>query len=314
MSILVSGSIAYDNIMNFPDSFKNHILPEKIHILNVCFVIDKMEKSRGGTAGNIAYNLNLLKADPIVLGIVGKDGDEYLNFFTKVGMSTEYITKDENILTSSAYITTDEADNQITAFFPGPSAKTGDIAGELKNKVAIALISPTDKQVMIKHAKQCRELNIPFVFDPGQQMTAFSGSELQEMIAGAEFVIGNDYEMHLLREKTGWDNAKILINAKNLITTLGEKGSLITTSTGEEIMISPCAPLNTNDPTGAGDAYRAGFFAGFEKGFSLKVCGQMGSVSASYAIETYGTQDYTYTLAEFTARYEQAYNEKLILN
>lgn len=314
MSILVSGSLAYDHIMNFPDSFKNHIMPEKIHILNVCFVVDKLERSWGGTGGNIAYTIKKLGGDPILVSAVGRDAGEYLEHLEKNGIKTNHIIRDDKQLTSSAHITTDADDNQITAFFGGPTILAAKInIAELEEKPDLAIISPNPKEVMMKHLKQCAELNIEAVFDPGQQMTAFDEIELKKMISGAKFVIGNDYEMNLLEQKTGWNTGEILKNTQVLITTLGEKGSRIKTSAGEEIEVDPCPPRSFDDPTGAGDAFRAGFFTAYKMGHDLKTSARVGSVAASYAIETYGTQAHDFTVAEFSERFEKTYKEKLNL-
>ena len=310
MSILVSGSLAYDYIMNFPDSFKNHIMPDKIHILNVCFVVDKLEKSWGGTAGNIAYTMKLLGAEPLIVSAIGRDASEYLAHFKNQGISTEHIAQSSAKLTASAYITTDMDDNQVTAFYNGP---LGEVATIPSTPAAIAIISPTDKTAMLKHLHECFERGIPAMFDPGQQITAFSDVELRSAIAKSAFLIGNDYEIKLIQDKTGWNAQDILKETKVLITTLGEKGSIITTEDGKTVEITPCPPRSVDDPTGAGDAYRAGFLVGYEKGFDLKTCGQIGAVAASYAIETYGTQAHTFTKQEFEERYSKSFAEKIIL-
>ena len=184
---------------------------------------------------------------------------------------------------------------------------------DVKEQFDLVLISPTAKEVMIKHLKEASELGKKAVFDPGQQITVFEEIELKKMISQSHFVVGNDYEIKLLKERTGWSLTEILENTKVLITTLGEKGSTIATAEGEVIDIAPCPPRSFDDPTGAGDAYRAGFFMGFEKGLALKTCGQMGSVAASYAIETYGTQEHAFTKQEFCDRYEKTLWEKLEL-
>lgn len=314
MSILVSGSLVYDNIMNFPDSFKHHIMPDQIHILNVSFSVDRLEESRGGTAGNIAYNIALLGGEPLLVSAVGKDGQEYLKHLEKNKISTDYIIKDDKQMTASCYITTDADDNQITAFFGGPllSAKEVELAA-IKERPFVALISPTHKEVMTKHLLDCRERGIKTVFDPGQQITSFSGLELKKMVSLANFVIGNDYEIKLLEERVGWNKKEILANTEVLITTLGERGSLIETREGEKIEVGVCQPKSFDDPTGAGDAFRAGFFVGYELGYDWRVCAQMGSVAASYAIETFGTQDYSFSNEEFIARYEKAFGQKISL-
>jgi len=206
MSILVSGSLTYDHIMNFPDSFRNHILPEQIHILNVGFTVDRLETSRGGTASNIAFTMKLLGADPIIVSAIGKDGTEYLKYLDELGLSIKYILKDDKKLTASAHITTDVDDNQITAFYNGAL----DLAEELSprsisEEVELALISPMPRAVMIKHLKECFELGLETVFDPGQQITVFNEQNLKTMISQAHFVIGNDYEIKLLERRAGWD-------------------------------------------------------------------------------------------------------------
>ncbi len=310
MSILVSGSLAYDYIMNFPDSFKNHIMPEQIHILNVCFVVDKLEKSWGGTAGNIAYTTKLLGAEPLIISAVGRDAREYLEHFKSRGIATDYIHKTKTRLTASAYITTDMDDNQVTAFYNGPLSETPKIPNK---PLALAIISPTDKQVMITHLHECAGRGIPVMFDPGQQITAFTDIELRSLIDQSRLVIGNDYEMKLLQERTGWEATEILKHTEILITTLGEKGSVVATDAGEIVEVAPCPPDSFDDPTGAGDAFRAGFLVGFEKGFGLKTCAQMGSVAASYAIEAYGTQAHRFTINEFGERYKKCYGEKVKL-
>ncbi len=314
MSILVSGSLVYDHIMNFPDSFKNHIMPEQIHILNVCFMVDKLERSWGGTAGNIAFTMKMLGGEPLLLSVLGKDGRDYLEFIKEFEIKTDYILLDKKKATASAYITTDADDNQITAFFGGPLALAKDkkIADFIKEKFSLAIISPTDKEVMMQHLKECKEMGVKTIFDPGQQITAFSEIELKKMISQSEFVIGNDYEIKLLQERTGWSEEEILKNTNVLIITLGEHGSVIKTADGETVSAGVCAPKSFDDPTGAGDSYRAGFFVGYEKGLDWKTCAQMGSVAASYAIETYGTQEHKFTEEEFCQRYEKAFKEKLV--
>ncbi|MDO8625909.1 MAG: carbohydrate kinase family protein [Candidatus Magasanikbacteria bacterium] len=312
MAILVSGSLAYDYIMNFPDSFKNHILPDQIHILNVCFTVDKLAKSWGGTAGNIAYTLSLLGNEVLIASALGSDSREYLAHLRTKNINTEYILKDSARLTASAYITTDIDDNQVTAFYNGPL----DLAASLdfrplQKSVTLALISPTNKDVMIKHLRESRSLGWTTVFDPGQQLTAFKSEELTACLGQANIVIGNDYEIRLLEKQSGLTTADILKSSDLIITTLGAKGSVISTQDGQIIAIAPCKPNSVDDPTGAGDAYRAGFCAGYEHSLPLKTCGQMGAVAASFAIETYGTQAHTFTKIEFAERYEKTYGEKL---
>lgn len=307
--VILSGSLAYDHIMNFPDSFRHHILPDQIHILNVCFVVDKLEKNFGGTAGNIAYTMKLLGGDPVVLGVLGADGEPYRTHLVAHGINTEHIKTSTQKLTASAHVTTDQDDNQITAFYSGAGDEATELSvGNISETPSFAIVSPTKKEAMIRHAKECYEQKIPFCFDPGQQITALSPQEVMMLVGQAKFLIGNDYEIKLIEQKTGWNEDELLNHVEVLIKTLGEKGSMIRTKE-ETIEISPCPPLSMDDPTGAGDAYRAGFFTAHTKGLDLKICGQVGSVAAAYAIECYGTQNHAFMMKEFEKRYGEVYGE-----
>lgn len=314
MSIFLSGSLAYDYIMNFPDRFQRHILPDQLHILSVCFAVEKLHRGWGGTAGNIAYAMGRLGARPIVASAVGKDGGDYLHRLEGLGVQTRYLIQDEERMTASAHIITDMSNNQITAFFPGPLNRASEISVlDVKESLKLALISPNPPQVMLAHLTQAKQKGLKTVFDPGQQMTTFDPDTLRRCVEASTFIVGNDYEMKLLSEYTGWSEDDVLQKVEVLITTLGEKGSMIRT-TGEVIHVAPCPPKDCVDPTGAGDAYRAGFFVGYTQGLSLKTCGQMGSVTATYAVETYGTQEYTFTKEEFAERYRQSYGEEIVLS
>jgi adenosine kinase len=298
--------------MNFPDTFRNHILPDQLHILSVCFTVDRLERGWGGTGGNIAYTLTLLGDAPVIVSAVGRDGDAYLNYLEEKGIDSTRVLKDDKLYTASAHITTDKDNNQVTAFYNGPLEKAHEISVyDLKQKFALAIIAPTAKEVMMRHIKECRELGIPAVFDPGQQITTFSDVELRRTLDQSSFVIGNDYEIKLLEERTGWDGEEVLKHVPVMITTLGEKGSIVTTAEGDEFDIAPCVPESVDDPTGAGDAYRAGFFVGVAKGFDYQTCGQMGSVAASYAVEAFGTQHHEFTVKDFCKRYKKTYSTDL---
>lgn len=312
MSLLVSGSLAYDFIMDFPDSFRHHILPDNIHILNVCFVVEKLSRHFGGTAGNIAYTMKLLGENPLIVAPLGRDGREYHEYFRDKGIATTYIAEVTENLTASAHITTDKDNNQITAFYNGPLGFCIPLPLE-ETKPRLVIIAPTHKDVMIAHARACRESGVPYVFDPGQQLGAFSAQELMEMIGNSEFLIGNDYELKLLAQKTGWETDSLREHVPVVIITLGEKGSLVL-SKDQKFEISPCSPVSVEDPTGAGDAYRAGFFTAYAAGHDYETCGQVGSVAASYAIEHYGTQNHAFTPEEFTARYEETYKKTMSLS
>lgn len=313
MSILLSGSLAYDYIMDFPDSFRNHILPDQIHILNVCFVVDQLNKNYGGVAGNIGYSMKMLGGEPIVFAPLGKDARDYLEHFKKLGIKTDYMSVSKEKNTASAHITTDKDDNQITAFYGGALSEGADMkVGDVKEEIKFALVSPHDKGAMIKHAKECFDLKIPFCFDPGQQITALSSQEVMAIVGQAKFLIGNDYEIKLIEKKTGWDKQELLNHVEVLITTLGDKGSIIATK-DQIFEIEPCKANSVEDPTGAGDAYRAGFFTAYIQGHDYQTCGQVGAVSAVYAVENYGTQEHKFTLDEFKQRYEDSYGEAIEL-
>lgn len=312
MSILISGSFAYDYIMDFPDSFKHHILPDQIHILNVGFVVEKLQKNFGGTGGNIAYTMKLLGGEPILRTIAGNDAKEYLEYLEYHNIKIQYIYVDTKTLTASAYITTDKDDNQITAFYPGPNIDVAALSlHDIEESLTFGIIAPaTKKEIMLRHAKECYEKKIPFVFDPGQQVTAFSAQELMQIIGQSAFVIGNDYEMRLIENKTGWNTMELLNHTHTVIITLGERGSIIRTK-DDVFEIAPCPPLSVEDPTGAGDAYRAGFFFAYSTGTDLETCGQVGSVAATYAVEHYGTQNHSFTKETFGQRFQDVYNKPL---
>lgn len=314
MPILISGSMAYDYIMDFPDNFKNHILPDQLHILNVCFIVDQLKKNLGGCAGNIAYTMKLLEAEPIIFAPLGMDGEEYKQFLTQKHISTQYITQSSKKLTSGAHITTDKDHNQIIAYYNGAGDEAVEMSvHDVRETLELAIIAPTKKEAMIKHAKECREKKIPIVFDPSHQLTAFSAQELMLLMGESKFYVANDYEIKLTEQKTGWSVEQMLDHTEIIITTLGEQGSTIRTK-NEIWSIAPCPVFSVQDPTGAGDAYRAGFFTAYSKGLDLKTCGQVGSVAAAYCVEHYGTQNHHFTLDEFRERYEKTYGERLNLS
>jgi adenosine kinase len=313
--ILVSGSLVYDRIMDFPGLFADHMILNGAHSLNLSFVVDHLTTSHGGTAGNIAYTIKLLGEDPIVVSALGADGADYLAHLAGTKINTRYIGKDVKHHTSSAHIMTDKNDNQITGFFGGiPPEKTPPITS-VKEKVSFATISPTHKEVMKRHVRECAKLGITTLFDPGQQINAFTPKELRECVELADIVIGNDYEMKIIEVRTGWKTKEIVQRGTMVVATRGGKGSVIFHHDSEgkgrdaTLRIPPCKPRGIVDPTGAGDAYRAGFLVGLTEGRPLAVAGRMGSVAASYAIETSGTQEHTFTKPEFWKRYKKAYGK-----
>lgn len=306
MSIYISGSIAYDRIMNFPGKFSDHILPDKIHILNVCFLIDRLEEKRGGTAGNIGYTLSLLGEKPTILSAVGKDFDRYEDVLRTMGLPLDGIRRFEDLFTAGAYITTDQDDNQITGFNPGAMAnRCGYAFSALDPQKDIALVSPGNKDDMIELPRAYRAAGVRYIFDPGQQIPVFTAEEMLECITGAYMLVSNDYELEMIMKTTGCTKAQLLEKCSYIITTLGENGSRIDNGTPVEVGIA--TPGRVQDPTGAGDAYRAGLVKGILEGKSVEDAARMGAVCASFCIEHYGTQEHSFTMEQFAARYAAAF-------
>ncbi|MCX6794456.1 MAG: carbohydrate kinase family protein [Candidatus Falkowbacteria bacterium] len=310
--IVVSGSLAYDQIMDFPGRFSDHILPTEIHNLNLSFFLSNSRRSFGGTAGNIAYNLTLLQEKLIILGVAGFDFDDYYKWLKNNGVNLNRVKIVSSDRTAAAYIITDKADNQIAAFYPGARPKDyARSAGALKN-IDLAIIAADDKQRMLGYVAAYQKNNVPYIFDPGQALIAFSPAELRRAIKGAKVLIGNDYEIKLIADKMKLPFSHLVKMVKILIITLGAKGSIIY-SAGQKIIIKPAKPKNTSDPTGAGDAYRAGLIKGLIKGYNLKTCGQLAGLVAVYTVEKFGTQTHRFSLAELKKRYYQNYKERLII-
>jgi adenosine kinase len=310
MRILVAGSLAFDRILNFDGLFSEHILPDKIHSINVSFFAPDMKESLGGCAGNISYSLALMGDTPVILARAGKDFAQYSQVLARAGVDTSLIELDQSVVTAAATILTDRKDNQITAFHPGAMGSPytfGTLEGDF---VIIGPTNPVDMQTL---PALCREAQIPFMFDPGQQIPVLSADDLRNGITGAKVVISNDYEQSLIMVKTGWSVDDILAHAEILVTTLGENGSIIKTK-NETINIPPAKPLSIKDPTGAGDAYRSGFVHALLKGWPLDVAGRLAGLVAIYAVETQGTQAHGFTLDEIRTRYQENFNSELPTN
>ncbi len=308
MNILISGSVAYDRIMDFPGKFADHILPDKIHILNVSFLLDSVTEKFGGTAGNIAYSLSLLEEKATILATVGRDFGPYENWMREHGITMEGIRKIEDELTASAYITTDKSDNQITGFNPG--AMKHQATYQVKNEKAdqtIAIISPGNMEDMLGYCRIYKETGIPFIFDPGQQTPVFSKDQMMELITGAAILIANDYELQLIEETTSLSRNELLEYTDSIIVTLGEQGSSLFQKNQDESKIPPVPAREVKDPTGAGDAYRSGLLKGLVAGRELSDAARMGATSASFAVERYGTQEHSFTLGEFQERYQASF-------
>ena len=303
MNIMVSGSLAYDRIMDFPGRFSEHILPEKIHVLNVSFTVNSLTENFGGTAGNIAYALAMLGEKPIILATIGQDYPRYFYHLAENDITTLGIRVVGEEYTAGAYITTDQADNQITGFNPGAMKQPtycffdfDRIDGE-----NIAIVAPGNLEDMIEYPRIYKERGIEYIFDPGQSLPMWNAEDLISCIEGSRILISNDYELELIMSKTGLDKKALLERATSIITTLGEKGSRICTTEGEKD-IPAIKARKVLDPTGAGDAYRAGLIKGLVQGKSIEECALMGSVVASFAVESLGTQVYSFTIEGFQER------------
>ena len=307
MRALICGSMAYDTIMVFEDQFKNHILPDQVHILNVCFFSPKMRREFGGCAGNIAYNLKLLGGEPLIMATVGKDFAPYQDWLNEKGISNLHVKTIDQEFTAQAFITTDIDNNQITAFHPGAmnNAHENNVADA--NDIEIGIVAPDGKVAMHEHAANFVKAGIPFLFDPGQGLPMFSGDELKVFIEQATYVIVNDYESKMMQEKTGLSEAEIAAQVDAFIVTKGGEGSVIMTE-GSVIEV-PAAPISAAvDPTGCGDAFRGGLLFGLLKGCDWSTAGRIASLCGAIKIEQAGTQNHAFSLDEFAVRYEKSFN------
>ena len=297
-NVLICGSMAYDSIMVFNDYFKNHILPDQIHKLSVSFYVPELKKNFGGTAGNIAYNLSLLKTSPLIMATVGEDFQPYVERLSKYEIIQDYIKKIPDTFTAQAYITTDLDDNQITAFHPGAMTQSHQNSISLiTESISLAIISPDGKDGMIQHANECVEKNIPFLFDPGQGLPMFNKEELMIFIDQAHYIALNDYELQLVLDKTNLTLSKLASFVDALMVTKGSQGSSIY-SKGKEIIIDSVPIKIPVDPTGCGDAYRAGLIYGILNKYDWNKTGQLASVMGAIKIKSQGGQNHTATLSE----------------
>jgi len=308
MNVVVTGSLSFDYIMDFGGRFRDRIMPDKLHMLSLSFLADKMSKQYGGCATNIAYSLKLLGIDPTIVTAAGNDWSQYRKFLAKNKISTKYITAFPDEPCSSYHVITDRDDNQIGAFYVGASRYNDRL--KIPKNADFVVIAPTDPKAMRVYVNQCQGTR--YLYDPAFQIGNFTPDELRVGISHAEILIGNDYEIALIQQKLEITHEELVIMCPILITTLGSKGSIIETRK-EKIHCKLATPKNVSDPTGAGDAYRAGFLAGYLRKKDLQVCGQMGSVAAAYTVEKYGTQTHTYTKKEFIKRYFENFGKKIIL-
>ena len=305
MQTLICGSLAFDTIMVFPDKFKHHILPEKIHMLNVAFLVPEMRREFGGTAGNIAYNLRLLEDNPLIMATVGEDFGAYTAWLDSNNISSAHIKKIANSFTAQAFITTDTDDNQITAFHPGAMNESYQNSVNDAKGITLAIIAPDGRDGMFKHAQECFDAGIAFLFDPGQGLPMFNGEELLSFIEMADFLAVNDYEAQMLQDKTGLDLETLAAKVKAMIVTLGANGSHIYAE-GQRFDIPPVKAEAVVDPTGCGDAYRAGLLYGIARGWDWPTCGRLASVMGAIKIASRGGQNHQPSKDEIEQIYTQA--------
>lgn len=310
MRIVVTGSLAYDYIMNFPGYFKDHILPDKIHMLSVSFLVDSLRRMRGGVAGNIAYTLALLGDRPLVVATAGQDFGEYRAWMQQQGIDTSGVKLIDDEFTASAFFNTDQSNNQIVAFYTGAMARSRDLSllDLGLGPRDLVIISPTDPEAMARYADECRSHGIPFLFDPGKQTPRLEGEQILDGLDGAAVLVGNDYEFAMMAQKTGRSEAELIAAAPLAVLTRGEQGSTIYDNANHQELHIPIAPISAvADPTGAGDAYLAGLVFGLARGLPLEITGRVAALAAAYAIEERGGQEHSFTTAEFAERYTGAF-------
>jgi len=305
MHILICGSLAYDTIMVFQDQFKNHILPDKIHKLSVAFYVPEMRREFGGTAGNIAYNLQLLEGNPLIMATVGEDFTPYAKWLAQHQLNPAHIKQIDNSFTAQAFITTDTEDNQITAFHPGAMVESHQNSVKQTKDVSLAIIAPDGRDGMFQHARECHEAGIPFMFDPGQGLPMFNGEELLHFIEMADYLAVNDYESQVIQDKTGLTLEQLAAKVKALIVTLGANGSQIYAD--GQLFEIPCVSADKIvDPTGCGDAYRAGLLYGIVRGWDWPTCGRLASTMGAIKIASRGGQNHQPTREEIENIYSHA--------
>jgi len=303
MAALICGSLAYDTIMVFPDRFKNHILPDKVHLLNVSFNVPQMRREFGGCAGNIAYNLKLLGGEPIPMATVGQDFGPYQQHFTQCGIDLSRVKVIEELFTSQGFVVTDQDNNQIWAFHPGAMTRSNENHVRDVPGVTIGIVAPDGRDGMLQNAQEFTQCAIPFVFDPGQAMPLFDGALLRDFIEQAQYVTVNDYESNLLQERTGWDEREIARRVQAYITTHGPKGAVIHAD-NKTYDIPPAQERRVTDPTGCGDAFRAGLLYGIEKGYDWPTIGRIGTLMGALKVEYPGTQNQRFSHQEFVDQFK----------
>lgn len=311
MHTLICGSIAYDTIMVFKDHFRNHILPEKIHILNVAFLVPDMRREFGGCSGNIAYNLQMIGGKPLIMATVGDDYQPYASRLQDLQLAQNHVRQVSGTFTAQAFITTDLADNQITAFHPGAMNFSHENHVADAKDVNLGIVAPDGRDGMVQHAREFHEAGIPFVFDPGQGLPMFTGEELLDFVHKADYVAVNDYEGQLLCERTGRSLEALAKSVKALIVTRGAEGSGIYAN-GQQVEVPSVKPEKLVDPTGCGDAYRAGLLYGITHGMDWRSAGQLGSLLGALKISQRGGQNHHFTRDEIDQRYFEIFGSRIL--
>ena len=305
MDILLTGSVAYDYLMTFPGLFREQILPERLESISLSFLVESMSRQRGGVAPNIAYSMALLGARPRVMATVGEDFEEYRAWLEAKGVDTSLMEVVPGVYTASFFATTDQASAQIASFYPGAMGHAGSQSlKDLPSKPELVLVSPNEPGAMTKFAAEAREMGIPYLYDPSQQVLRLDGKELARDMEGAHFLFCNDYEFGLISKKTGWSLDQMLEHVKILVITRGKDGADLYAD-GETVHIPTVPEDEIVDPTGVGDAFRGGFLAGLSHGFEWKLCGEIGSLAAVYCLEQNGPQNHRYTREEFVTRFRK---------
>jgi adenosine kinase len=306
MPAVICGSLAYDTIMVFQDQFKNHILPDQVHILNVSFLVPRMRREFGGCAGNISYNLKLLGGNPLPVAAVGQDFAPYREHMKQHGICLDGVRVFDEQFTPQCFITTDLDNNQITAFHPGAMSSAQENHVRDIKDIDFGIVAPDGREAMLQHVEEFAERGVPFIFDPGQAMPLFNGEEFRAMIQKATYVIVNDYESQLLQARTGWSASEIASHVTAYIVTHGPRGSVIHVA-GESHQIPPARERKVVDPTGCGDAYRAGLIFGIMRGLDWPTIGRMASLMGALKVEHPGTQNQSFTFDEFAAEFKDQF-------
>jgi len=314
MKIGVAGSVGLDHLMTFSGKFTDSFVASSLEKISLSFLVDSLDVRRGGCAANITYGMGVLGLNPVLIAAVGKDWADYEAWLSRHGVDTSHVLISSTLYTAHFMVTTDDDLNQIASFFPGAMSEARNIElGPIMDKTGrfdVVVISPDDPAAMLRHSEVCRSEGIAFAADPSQQMARMSGEEIKLLIAGASYLFLNEYELALAIQKTGWSDREILEKVKVRVVTLGSKGAKVESAEGEFVQVGTPQEKSKTDPTGVGDSFRSGFIAGLAWGLNHERCAQLGSLIATYVIETMGTQEYRFTSSEFLARFTQAYGEK----